>query len=174
MGLYAWLNQKCPQSHIDFRMDIFNFFNVWSSLLVAKRFTEINTVTYERMSEINSFLARENGFWVSCIKSWRNSSLAIATSSLLVSSSLISWPLCKAASREKYPLIVCTSSHSGFVNFSSLRSSATSAGFALGWPPLVPSLNSRVRYCLTGGELLTLVFYLLRAHPGDASSCSAA
>ena len=49
-----------------------------------------------------------------------------------------------------------------------------STGFAFGFRSLVPSLNTRVKYSLMAGEILTALFCFLRAHPWDASSTNSA
>ena len=59
MGLYAWLDQKCPLTKEiahRFKGGYLQLFQCLIQFVGDKKFTEINTVTYERMSEVHLFL----------------------------------------------------------------------------------------------------------------------
>ena len=58
MGLYAWLDQKCPhqRNRTRFQGAYLQLFQSLIQFVGDKKFIEINAVTYKRMSEINLFL----------------------------------------------------------------------------------------------------------------------
>ena len=70
MGLYAWLDQKCPLTKEiahRFKGGYLQLFQCLIQFVGDKKFTEINTVTHERMSEVLVSGFPVSRYPVSCI-----------------------------------------------------------------------------------------------------------